>query len=280
VPNRRGGPVGAFVLISFDHDQRLDPANNPVHPAWPYEMLIRRGYALAAFYMDDVAPDQRHDFTTSVHALFETPGTPRATDAWGTVAAWAWGASRVLDYLLTDTDIDPRWIAVVGHSRAGKAALWCGAQDERFAMVVSNDSGCSGAAIARGKVKGGETVGRINTVFPHWFCDEYKKFNDCTERIPFDQHGLVALMAPRPVLFSNAVEDEWANPKGQFEVLQGADPVYRFLGAGGLDAKAMPETGKLLDSTLGYFIRPGKHSMSAVDWHAFLDFADKHLGKP
>ncbi|MCY3024301.1 MAG: acetylxylan esterase [Planctomycetota bacterium] len=244
---------------------------------WNVEFAVGRGYAVATFYCGDIDPD-KNDFADGIHPFYLKEGQKRGPRDWGAIAAWAWGMQRVVDYLVTDGDIDKARIIAVGHSRLGKTAMLAAAFDERFAMVIPLQAGCGGTAPSRGKI--GESVKRINTVFPHWFDDEFKKFNDRPERLPFDQHGLVALMAPRPVLFSNAVEDSWANPAGQFEVLQAADPVYRFLGAGGLEAKAMPEPGKLVDSTLGYFIRPGKHSMTREDWTAFLAFADKHLGKP
>jgi hypothetical protein len=182
-----------------------------------------------------------------------------------------------VDYLVTDPDVDPKRIAVVGHSRNGKTALLAAAFDERIALAIPHQAGCGGTAPSRGTI--GESVKQINDRFPHWFNAEFKKFNDQPDKLPFDQHCLVALMAPRPVLLSNAQEDQWANPAGQFEVLLAAEPVYRLLKAGGLDAKQMPPLGKLVDSKLGYFIRPGKHSMTREDWLVFLDFADRHLGK-
>ena len=157
----------------------------------------------------------------------------------------------------------------------GKTALLAAAFDDRIALAIPHQAGCGGTAPSRGKV--GEQVKQINDRFPHWFNDNFKKFNAATEKLPFDQNGLVAIVAPRPVLFSNAMEDTWANPDGQFDVLKAAAPVYRFLGANGLDAKQAPETGKLVDSTLGYYIRPGKHSMTREDWKVFLDFADKNM---
>jgi len=144
--------------------------------------------------------------------------------------------------------------------------------------VIPHQAGCGGTAPSRGKV--GESVKQINNGFPHWFNGTFKEFNDKPDRLPFDQNCLAALVAPRPVLFSNAVEDTWANPEGQFQVLQATDQVYRLLGVEGLGAKQMPEPGKLLGSRLGYYIRPGKHSMTREDWKIFLDFADKRLGKP
>ena len=202
---------------------------------------------------------------------------PSPHDA-GTIAVWAWGIQRAVDYLVTDKALDAKRIAVVGHSRLGKTALLAAAFDERIALAIPLQAGCGGTAPSRGKV--GESVKRINDAFPHWFDGTFKEFNDKVDRLPFDQNCLVALVAPRPVLFSNAVKDTWANPVGQFEVLKAADPVYRFLKAGGLDAREMPPPGKLVDSTLGYYIRPGGHSMTKGDWKVFLDFADKHLGKP
>jgi hypothetical protein len=166
----------------------------------------------------------------------------------------------------------------VGHSRLGKTALLAGAFDERIALVIPHQAGCGGSAPSRSKV--GESVKAINKSFPHWFDGAFKQFNDEPARLPFDQNCLVALCAPRPVLLSNAVEDTWANPAGQFQILQAADPVYRLLGVDGLDAKQMPELGKLVDSRLGFFMRAGKHSMTREDWRIFIAFADHHLRAP
>jgi cephalosporin-C deacetylase-like acetyl esterase len=180
-----------------------------------------------------------------------------------------------VDYLERERRVDRKRIAAVGHSRNGKTALLAAALDERIALAIPHQAGCGGTAPNRGKI--GESVKRINDAFPHWFNAEFKKFNEEPERTPFDQHCLVALCAPRPVLFSNALEDQWANPNGQFEVLKAADPVYRFLKAGGLEATEMPALGHLIESRLGYYIRPGKHSMTAGDWEVFLKFADAQL---
>jgi hypothetical protein len=213
-----------------------------------------------------------------VHPHFFKPGqTKPAEHDWGTIAAWAWGIHRAVDYLVTDKDLDKTKIAVVGHSRLGKTALLAAAFDERIALAIPLQAGCGGTAPSRGKI--GESVERINTAFPHWFNDTFPKFNQQVEKLPFDQNCLVALCAPRPVLFANAEEDSWANPAGQFEVLKAAEPVYRLLDTGGLDADAMPPLEKLVDSTLGYYLRPGKHSMTQGDWKVFLDYADKHFGR-
>ena len=189
----------------------------------------------------DVDPD-----TPGQRGLQRFFPTSDPADASGTIGAWAWGLQRAVDYLVTAPGIDPRRIVVTGHSRLGKAALLAAAFDERIALAIPHQAGCGGSAPSRARIAIGkpfntldtprtkppETVADINDAFPHWFNGNYKLFNDAPERLPFDQHCLVALCAPRPVLFTNAQEDEWANPDGQFEVLKAADPVYRFLGAG------------------------------------------------
>ena len=244
---------------------------------WNAEMIVDRGYALATFYYGDVDPDKReNDFTDGVHPHFFKNGqTEPGKHDWGAVAAWAYGVHRVIDFLEAGQPVDTKRLALVRHSRLGKATLFAGALDERIKVVIPHQAGCGGTAPNRFNV--GESVERINTSFPHWFNDTYPEFNKQVERLPFDQHCLAALCAPRAVLFSNAEEDQWADPNGQFNMLKAADPVYRFLGVDGLQDGAKPEMGKLIDSRLGYFIRPGKHSMSAEDWKVFLDFADRHL---
>jgi len=270
VPNQRKGPVPAFIGLNFGGNAKV--LSEP--ETWSPDQIIERGYALATMHRDNVSPDNAKS-ADHLWLKFGNQGAERSATDWATITAWVWGLQRGLDYLLTNKDIDPKRIAVVGHSRLGKTALLAAALDERFALAIPSQAGCGGTAPSRGKV--GESVTRINTSFPHWFNGNFKRFNDSTERLPFDQHCLAALVAPRPVLFSNAVEDTWANPVGQFEVLQAADPVYRFLGAGGLDARQQPEPGKLIDSKLGYYIRPGKHSMTRADWKVFLDYADKQM---
>jgi hypothetical protein len=173
--------------------------------------------------------------------------------------------------------VDPQRIAVVGHSRNGKTALLAGAFDERIALIVPLQAGCGGTAPSRTDDPRAESVQRINTAFPHWFCGNFKKFNDDPARLPFDQHCLIALCAPRPVFVPNAEEDLWANPSGQFELLRAATPVYRLLGSPGLPDDARPQVHKLHDSPLGYYLRPGRHAMTRTDWEAILDYADRYL---
>lgn len=242
---------------------------------WPLEEIIARGYAFASFYSGDVDPD-RADVSSGVYAWLANGDPARNNPAnRGTIAAWAWGFHRCVDYLTKEADVDGGRIAVVGHSRNGKAALLAAAFDQRIAMAIPVQAGCGGTAPSRGKV--GESVKQINDHFPHWFNAEFKKFNDSPDRLPFDQNCLVAMCAPRPVLFPAAEGDQWANPAGQFEVLKAAEPVYRLLGVEGLAAAQMPPLGQLLNSRLGYYIREGKHAMTAGEWRVFLDYADRHL---
>jgi len=302
IPNQRKGPAPVFIGINFcgnhaivkDRGVRLPTvwmypkpgikANRATEAGrgkqidvWALEQSIDRGYAVATFYNGDVDPDQKDVREGIQPHLNKKDAKPGAHD-WGTIAAWAWGVHRVVDYVSNHKDLDPKRIAVVGHSRLGKTALLAAAMDERIALAIPHQAGCGGTAPSRCHNPKSETVKRINTSFPYWFDGAFKQFNDHPEKLPFDQNCLVALMAPRPVLVSNAVEDQWANPSGQFDMLLAADPVYRLLDAGGLKAKHMPEPGKLIDSKLGYYIRPGKHSMTKEDWKIFLDFADKHFG--
>ena len=249
------------------NNHATDAARGTQAVDWPLQEIIDRGYALATFCNTDVDSD-RAEVSEGIYK-----GQPPANR--GSIAAWAWGFHRVMDYLVTDKQVDAKRVAAVGHSRNGKTALLAAALDERFALAIPHQAGCGGTAPSRGTV--GESVKQINDRFPHWFNAEFKKFNEQPEKLPFDQNCLVAMMAPRPVLFSNAHEDQWANPSGQFEVLQAAVPVYHLLNAGTLGAKSMPELGKLVSTKLGYFIRAGKHSMTREDWMVFLEFADKQM---
>ncbi len=245
---------------------------------WPLEEIVRRGYALASFYSGDIDPD-RSDRSTGIYAwLAERNSGKNEPASRGTLAAWAWGFERCVDYLVTETNVDQRHIAALGHSRNGKTALLAAAFDERIAMAFPHQAGCGGTAPSRGKT--GESVKAINDRFPHWFNALFKQFNEAPERLPFDQNCLLALCAPRPVLVSAAQGDQWSNPTGQFEVAQGADPVYRFLGVEGLGTTQMPEPGRLVGNRLGYYIRDGKHSMTAQDWEVFMDFADRQWARP
>ncbi len=263
--------------VGCSNNAATEAARGTMATNWPLAEMVRRGYALATFYSGDIDSD-RAEVSDGIYAWLAKGDAARNNPTnRGTLAAWAWGFHRCVDYLVTDPQVDAQRIAALGHSRNGKATLLAAAFDERIAIAFPHQAGCGGSSPSRGKT--GESVKAINTRFPHWFDAEFKEFNNEPERLPFDQNCLVALCAPRPVLFSAGQDDQWANPAGQFQVLQAADPVYRFLGVQGLAAKEMPPLGKLVDSRLGFYIREGKHSMTPGDWGVFMDFADKQWGR-
>jgi hypothetical protein len=218
-----------------------------------------------------VDPDNYDEFKNGIHAVLDRG--ERKGDSWGTIAAWAWGASRCMDYFETDKDINRKKVAVLGHSRGGKTALWAGAEDQRFSLVISNESGCGGAALARRSY--GETVARINTSFPHWFCSNYKKYADNENSIPVDMHELLSLIAPRALYVACASDDLWGDPKGSYLALYNSLPVFQLLKTGSdLPETIPPLNVQVKSGKTGFHIRDGGHNLLLKDWNWFMDFAD------
>ena len=277
IPNNRTKPAPAFLLICNRDRENIDPTRKIKSDFWPAEQIVARGYAAASFFNGDVAPDKYDGFTTGIHAYLQNPAS-RKFNSWGTIAAWAWGGSRVMDYFETDPDIDEKHCAVTGHSRGGKTALWCGAQDERWALTISNCSGCSGAAIARRRF--GESLKVIQNAFKHWFCGNYRKYIDREDDLPFDQHELVALVAPRAVYVTSADEDLWADQRGEWLAIHEAEPVWKLFGRKGLPSDIMPPLDKpLIGDGMGYHIRTGEHNYKVFDWNAHMDLADREFNR-
>jgi hypothetical protein len=245
---------------------------------WPVKLLHDRGFATATAYCGDVFPDHADGRKASaLSSLGYAVGDERMVsgDEPGAISTWAWQLSRILDWLVTLPEIDPERVIVVGHSRLGKTALWAGAGDERFAMVVSNESGCGGAALERRNY--GETVRRITTSFPHWFAPTFADYADRETELPIDQHVVLAMTAPRPLYVSSAVEDRWADPRGEFLAAVAAGPVWELFGKVGLGTDTYPAVDTAIGGSIGYHVRSGPHDITAVDWGHFADFARRVL---
>ncbi len=282
VPNNAEKPVPAFFKHSFNNTQSKDFDASPTRPGklrngWPLGEFFDRGYGFCAVYQQDLVGHNETEFLKSIHKLFYPEGQsfPKAHE-WGVLSTVAWGAMRGMDYLETDDAIDHTKVAIMGHSKMGKATLWTAALDERFAIAVSAQSGCAGAALWRRK--SGETLKKMVTRFPYWLCRNAWKFVEQEDDLPVDQHMLLACIAPRPVYVHSGVEDTWADARGEYLSAYHASEVYRLLGKKGLESEESPEVGKaIIESDVGYHNREGGHSIEPFDWECFMDFADYHF---
>ena len=305
-PADAAGPVPVFLGLNFfgNHSIQRDPAihlntrwmraeaqNGIVnHRAtfnsrgclarrWPVAKIIARGYGLATMYCGDLDPDYDDGYQNGVHPLFYQEGQNQpAPDEWGAIGAWAWGLSRAVDYLQTDPDCDHERVAVLRPLAAGQdCAVGWGLRPALLPWSFPTIPAAAGAALSRRRY--GETVARINHAFPHWFCDNFRRYNDAEDELPVDQHQLLALCAPRPLYVASAVEDRWADPRGEFLAALAADPVYRLRGTDGLPATQMPAVDQPVMGQIGYHIRSGGHDLAEYDWEQYLGFADRHLGR-
>ncbi len=244
---------------------------------WQVEKVIERGYALATVYYGDIEPDFVEGWKMGLRAALSPAGTNTVfkPNDWGAIGVWTWGLSRAMDYLERDNAVDAKRVAVMGHSRLGKTALWAGAQDERFAIVISNTSGEGGASLVRRRF--GENIADSVRMVGYWYCDRYRQYADNEAALPVDAHMLIALIAPRPVYVASATEDLWADPKGEFLAAEHAEPVYRLLGRAGLGVEEQPLPDRPVGDFIGYHLRTGKHDVTAYDWDQYLNFADRHF---
>ena len=305
-PNNRRGPVPVFLGLNYFGNLCVNPdpgisftdawmresaaqqivnhrateATRGSHASrWQVETVVGRGYATATVYYGDLCPDRDDGMEEAVGAMFRSGSVNRRPgDGWGSIGIWAWGLSRALDYIETDAELDGRRVAVHGHSRLGKTALWAAAQDERFALVISNDSGAGGAALAKRIF--GETIAISNSRHSTpWYAINYRRYDDNEAALPVDQHELLALIAPRPLYVASAEQDRGADPKGEFLAAKHAGPVYQLFGKTGVVVETMPPVDQPVGDTIGYHVRTGVHDITAYDWAQYLNFADRHFGR-
>lgn len=273
-------PVPVLLHLLFGNP----PADSPVYTnstrsgeIGPIPDILARGYGYASFRYTQIEGDSRTNSLSIVRKLALPDGQiGPAWDEWGTITAWAWAASKVLDYFETDRAVDAKRVALIGHSRLGKTALWAGARDPRFALVFSSCSGELGASLARRDY--GETMDDVIANFPWWFAANFKKYSTRWNDLPVDSHLLIALNAPHPVFITGGTQDQWADPNGMFLAQVAAGPVYRLLGRKDLGTTELPPLDTpLIDGDLGFLYHTGPHSITADDWKTFLNFADRHL---
>ena len=271
-------PVPAFLLIcNRDPYENIDPARIRKSGFWPAEEIVDRGYAAIAFWNGDIAPDWNTGNTEGIFACFNQDKSRGRFERWGTLAAWAWGASRVMDWIETEPLLNSKRVAVVGHSRGGKTALVAGVYDRRFAMACSNNSGCSGAKLNHIDLPESEHVDIIVRSFPYWFAPNYLRVANREKEWKVDQHQFIALMAPRLVCIGSATKDAWAGQEGEYYAGVLASPAWELYGKKGLvsDGFPPPET-PLQDGCVSYHLRTGKHNLTPYDWKCYMDFADRH----
>ncbi len=263
------------------NNRATDAGRGIAASVWQIEHVVDHGYAVATFYYGEIAPDNPAGSNEGVFPYFRPASQtmPDPTD-WACIGAYAWSAQRAVDYLLTDGSVDGQRIIIMGHSRMGKTALAAAAFDDRIAAVIAHQAGCGGSAPSRRKNPKAESLAKANKVFPQWFDGVFKTFSGQEDRLPFDQNCLVALCAPRPVLFGAGTLDQWSDPSGQLEVLKGANSVYRLFGLDGIAADAVAENDKVIGGSLCYFIRESKHTVDRAYWDAFIEFADRVLPAP
>jgi len=304
LPNAAHKPVPAFLGLNFygNHGVHADPGialskqwmrptremgvveNRATEASracqaqrWQVEMILDRGYALATVYYGDIEPDFPDGWKLGLRAALSRQGKEAVfqPDDWGAIGAWARGLSRAMDYLEQEPAVDAKRVAVMGHSRLGKTALWAGAQDERFAIVISNNSGEGGASLVRRRF--GEAIHHSVSMVPYWYCTRYRQYAWHEADLPVDAHMLIALIAPRPVYVASATKDLWADPRGEFLAAKHAEPVYRLLGRAGLGVEDMPPPDHPVGDFIGYHVRSGEHNVTAYDWEQYLAFADRHF---
>lgn len=296
LPNAARKPVPVFVGLNFQGNHNVT-AEAGIAPSeawralndttqgllrgreasrWPIDTLLAHGFGLATAFYGDLEPDKPEGYRTGVRTTLAETLHLNPTD-WTAMGAWAWGLSRIMDYLQTDALVNARQVAVVGHSRLGKAALWAAANDARFALVIANESGEGGAALARRNF--GETVARINASFPHWFTAKYKTYADDPSQLPVDQHMLLALMAPRPLYVASAEGDQWADPNGEFLATLAAQPAYDVYGRQGVGVLRQPPVNQPVGQVVRYHVRTGKHDLTAYDWQQYIRFAEEMFDK-
>jgi hypothetical protein len=280
IPNQAAGPVPAIMHLTHDNPRSSaydEGRDGRLRNGWPAGLILDRGYALVGANISELVGYNEVEFLKSIHRLFFKPGQsfPKAYE-WGELSAIGWGAMRALDYLETLDRVDAKRVALFGHSMLGKSALWAAARDQRFAVVISAQSGCGGAALWRRR--SGETLEKMVTRFPYWLCRNAWKFIGREDELPVDQHMLLALIAPRPLYVFSGEDDRWADPRGEYLGAYHASEVYRLLGKTGLTSVTSPPLGQaIIQSDVGYHIREGGHSVERFDWERTLDFGDFHF---